>query len=382
MDLTFELKIGPKLEDWFLKLEVFSWVEIWKESDATLVPLHFFIPFTSILVWKAWKKVKWCLCDPYFSSFSYIFSLGPKFLSWPIGSLDFGGWLVLDSFKWNFHTYVNLKLQMSIWLTMQQFSDGAGSWTSSNQCKTICVCFFLLYSSLNPIIHKDLWQHPSIRCFQSRNLLPYCDSPADTATFLSLGSSSTWSGTGIMVQKILLAPWVKTCSLRLIESTKPYHFLEPPPPPTKSHAYSTPLIIPFREGGLIKCACWRLVKALLDFPYVMKLVPSNYDPRVSGVQSVKVPETFNCKLVLSFVVLGDVSDNASSNLQTTLLDFLTLRNRCLQIMISGVRESRVSKYRKLSIASSFLSFVVLGDVSENASLNLRTKLLDFLTLRN
>ena len=24
MDLTFELKIGPKLEDWFLKLGVFS----------------------------------------------------------------------------------------------------------------------------------------------------------------------------------------------------------------------------------------------------------------------------------------------------------------------------------------------------------------------
>ena len=41
---------GPRLEDWFLKLGgVFSWLgtmEIWWESDATVAPLHFFIPWT------------------------------------------------------------------------------------------------------------------------------------------------------------------------------------------------------------------------------------------------------------------------------------------------------------------------------------------------
>ena len=54
MDLTFGLKIGPKLEDWFLKLgEVLSWVgtsKILQESDATLMPLHFFISRTKTLV--------------------------------------------------------------------------------------------------------------------------------------------------------------------------------------------------------------------------------------------------------------------------------------------------------------------------------------------
>ena len=71
MDLTFGLKSGHELADWFLKLRgVFSWVgstEIWRESDATLGPLHY----------------------------SY---LGPRpyFCSRPIGLLDFGVVLVLD----------------------------------------------------------------------------------------------------------------------------------------------------------------------------------------------------------------------------------------------------------------------------------------------
>lgn len=46
MDLTFILKIGPNLENWFLNLGgVFSRVginDIGQVSDATSVPLHFF----------------------------------------------------------------------------------------------------------------------------------------------------------------------------------------------------------------------------------------------------------------------------------------------------------------------------------------------------
>lgn len=61
MDPTFEVKIGSKLQDWFLELGVFSLVgtaETWGDNDATLVPL-------------------------------YILYLGPT-----IGSLDFGVSLV------------------------------------------------------------------------------------------------------------------------------------------------------------------------------------------------------------------------------------------------------------------------------------------------
>lgn len=41
MDLAFEIKIGPN-QIWFLKLGLYSCVvavEIWRQSDATLVPL-------------------------------------------------------------------------------------------------------------------------------------------------------------------------------------------------------------------------------------------------------------------------------------------------------------------------------------------------------
>jgi hypothetical protein len=46
MDLSFKLKIGPKLEGWFLKLGgVFYGVsidEIWQERDNRLSSLQFF----------------------------------------------------------------------------------------------------------------------------------------------------------------------------------------------------------------------------------------------------------------------------------------------------------------------------------------------------
>ena len=74
---------GPYFQthDWFLKLGgAFSWVrtsEIWQESDATLAPLHSFIPWT----W-TWTLVQ-TPCDQFFCSQS-------------IGSLDFGVSVVLD----------------------------------------------------------------------------------------------------------------------------------------------------------------------------------------------------------------------------------------------------------------------------------------------
>ena len=82
MYLTFGLKAGPNLEDWSLKLGggVFSWVgmaEMWWESDATLAPVYFFIP--------------WDLDpDP------RVNSLGASFFYGAIGSLDFGVSFVLD----------------------------------------------------------------------------------------------------------------------------------------------------------------------------------------------------------------------------------------------------------------------------------------------
>jgi hypothetical protein len=54
MDLTFRLKIGPMLEEKFLKVrEVFSIVGINKiggEIDATLMPLDSSIPWTQTIV--------------------------------------------------------------------------------------------------------------------------------------------------------------------------------------------------------------------------------------------------------------------------------------------------------------------------------------------
>ena len=52
-DLIFRLNIGPKLEDWFLILWVFSWLgtnEIWQESHAKLKPLRFLIPYPDFSV--------------------------------------------------------------------------------------------------------------------------------------------------------------------------------------------------------------------------------------------------------------------------------------------------------------------------------------------
>lgn len=49
MNLTFALKIGPKCENWFLKLGGVIG-EIWWESDPTLAPHHSFIPWTLTLV--------------------------------------------------------------------------------------------------------------------------------------------------------------------------------------------------------------------------------------------------------------------------------------------------------------------------------------------
>ena len=49
MDPSFEVKTGSKLQDWFHEVGVFSLVgtaEIWRDSDATLVPLYFFVPWT------------------------------------------------------------------------------------------------------------------------------------------------------------------------------------------------------------------------------------------------------------------------------------------------------------------------------------------------
>ena len=70
MDLTSGIKIGPKLEDKFLKLGVLSWVgaaKIWQKSDATLATRQFFIP------WSQTPNVN---------------SLGPNFYSRPMGLLN------------------------------------------------------------------------------------------------------------------------------------------------------------------------------------------------------------------------------------------------------------------------------------------------------
>ena len=73
------LRIGPKLEDCFLKLGVPSWVEnaeIWHGSDATLAPLHYFHTLVP---------------DP-----TTVNSLGPKFCSEPVGSFYFATSLILN----------------------------------------------------------------------------------------------------------------------------------------------------------------------------------------------------------------------------------------------------------------------------------------------